>query len=330
MIRVTEKMNQPHIPFIKTGCDLIKGIHRFEHKAMATMFEVLIHHDDAGYARQAAWEAFDELDRIEAVLSRFIENSDISRINNLPANQPLQIGLATFECLQLCSRVYSETDGAFDVTVGYLMDCWLNDDKTIASPSREDVNQARQHTGLHFITLDEDRHTLSLLNSPIRIDFGGVGKGYAVDQMAKLLREWSIDSALIHGGCSSVLALDPPPGRKGWPLTLSSPSDRKKILASLDLHNRALSGSGLQKGPHILNPRTGRPVEGKHAAWACTTDAATADALSTAFIVMSSDEVEKYCLSHRDVLAMLVTEEEGKEERILRFGHWKEDGLNCF
>jgi len=122
---------------------------------------------------------------------------------------------------------------------------------------------------------------------------------------------------------SSVFALGAPPGRKGWPLTLSRPLNPKQTLLSLNLRDQALSGSGLQKGRHIIDPRSARPVQGNLGAWAWAAIAATSDALSTAFMIMSSDEVEKYCLRNQDVLAMILTEEEGRVEAgIQYFGSW--------
>jgi thiamine biosynthesis lipoprotein len=317
---------QPDINIVKDTLDSISDARHSSHEAMATTFGIFILHDDARYAKQAAWAAFDELDRLEAELSRFIENSDISRINNLAANQPLQIGLSAFECLQLSARIYDETDGAFDITIGSLMNCWLNEDKTKRSPSKEQLNKARQRTGTHLFKLDETEHTVELLTDELQIDLGGIGKGYAVDKMAGLLDDWGIDAALIHSGCSSVLAIGTPLGKKGWPVTLSSPAGSKQTLAYLYLRDRAVSGSGLQKGRHIIDPRTARPVAGKSAAWACASDAATADALSTAFMVMSPEQVKQYCLSHSDVLAMIITGEhsaEAQKEKVLRYGHWK-------
>ena len=310
--------------------NLIRGTHRFSHKAMATIFEIFILHEDASYAQQAAYEAFEELDRLEQELSRFIENSDISRINNLDANRPVRVGLAAFECLKHSARIYEDTDGAFDITIGTLLKCWLNQDKTLRIPSEEKLNVARQHTGMHLLQLDEAQHTVRLLTSPVHVDLGGFGKGYAVDVMAELLRDWSIDSALIHGGSSSVLALGTPPGIKGWPLTVSSPSDRKQTLACLHLQEQALSGSGLQKGQHIIDPRTAKPVKGKCAAWASAPNAATTDALSTAFMIMTPDEIKNYCLQHQDVRAMIVlddSEEESEKDKILRYGLWDDDEL---
>jgi len=318
-------MNQPpqETCFVQSDCQSIPGMKRFCHEAMATTFEVIIVYDDDRYARQAAAAAFDEVDRLEGELSRFIENSDITRINNLPANQPLRLGLEAFECLQLSCRIYAQTNGAFDITIGSLLSLWRNEDGTPRTPSQEELNLARQHTGTHLLKLDEDEHTVRLLAAPIQIDLGGIGKGFAVDRMAELLREWSIETALISGGYSSVLALDAPVDTKGWPLTLSNPDNRKQILARPYLQGRALSGSGLQKGQHIIEPRTAQPVKGKCAAWASAPDAATADALSTAFMVMSPDEIRQYCLRHPDVLAMIMLESEGKDaqkDKILHFG----------
>jgi len=322
-------MTQPEseICYLKSDWDSISGIHRFPHQAMATTFEIFIAHEDAQYAQQAAWEAFDELDNIEAELSKFVENSDISRINNLTANKPLPVGLAAFECLQISARIYDETNGAFDVTVGSLLSCWLSENKTARTPSEKELEFARQHTGTNLLKLNETDHTVELLTSPVQIDLGGMGKGYAVDKMAELLRDWSIDTALVHAGFSSVLALGCPSGTKGWPVTLSNPRNRKETLACLSLRHLALSGSGLQKGRHIIDPRTYQPVEGKLAAWASASTATTADALSTAFMVLSPNDVEQYCLNHSDSLAMVILEKSDKEKQrdnILRFGQWNE------
>ena len=325
---MTQVQGESH--FVKSDWDSIAGVRRFSHEAMATTFEVVILHKDGHYAQQAAQAAFDRLDQIEQELSRYIENSDISRINNLAAGQYLRIGLETFECLRLSRRIHSETNGAFDITVGSLMSCWLNPDKTLRVPSKEELNLARRRTGMGLLKLDESQFSVKLLKEHVQVDLGGIGKGYAIDKMVELLREWSIDVALIHGGYSTVLGIGAPKEKQSWPVTLSNPRNLKQTLAMLCLQNRALSGSGLQKGRHIIDPRRQEPVEGRCAAWACACDAATADALSTAFMVMSPDEVKRYCSRHPDVLAMVILEEKRrktKKEKIFHFGPWKKDEL---
>jgi len=316
-------MNQVS-PNIDIAASAIPQMHRFAHKAMATIYEIFIVNDDAGYAHQAAQEAFNELDRLEQELSRFLPNSDIARLNHLAANQPLQLGLEAFECLMLSKRVSEETSGAFDVTIGPLLKCWLNPDKTLRSPSAEELAQARRNIGMQLLELDEAQHTVTLQASPVHVDLGAVGKGYAVDVMANLLREWDIEIALIHGGRSSAFALGSPPEKTGWPLTISNPMHPGQILVHLHLCNQAVSGSGLQKGQHIINPRTGQPLAGKRAAWAIAPDAATTDAVSTAFMIMAPEEIEKYCKQHNEVLALLMTQDENSaQEKFLYFGGWE-------
>jgi len=318
--------HEENTKYIDNPSPVIEGMKRFSHEAMATTYEVIIVHDDTTYSRQAATAAFNEVDRLEAELSRFIENSDVARINNLPANKPLRLGLDTLECLKISNRLYNETNGAFDITIGQLLSFWRNEDGTSRTPSQEELELARQHTGMHLLKLDEDELTVELMSGGVQIDLGGVGKGYAVDKMAELLREWSINIALISGGYSSVLALDAPANVKGWPLSLSNPSNRRQILSRPFLDNRAISGSGIRKGPHIIDPRSMQPVSNKHAAWSSAPDAATADALSTAFMIMTPDEIEQYCKNHEDTMALLIPQEQEKEiqdDKILRFGQWE-------
>jgi thiamine biosynthesis lipoprotein len=320
--------------FVNSNCSSIDGMKRFSHEAMATTFELLIMHEDERYASQAAVAAFDEVDRLERELSRFLENSDVTRINNLPAHQPLQLSLDTFECLKIAERIYAETNGAFDITIGALLKCWRNEDPPKADPrkpSSKEIDYARLHTGTNLLQLNEAEHTIKLSVSGVQIDLGGIGKGYAVDRVAELLRDWSIDVALISGGYSSVLALDAPPGKKGWPLTMTNPSGSKEVLARPFLKNGALSGSGVEKGGHIIDPQTAEPVEGRRAAWSSAPDAATADALSTAFMVMGVDEIEKYYYLHPGMLAMVILDERDEDtskEKILRLGQW-ETFLKC-
>ncbi len=299
----------------------IPNLKRFSHQAMAAIFDIFIIHDDAEYAEQAARTAFDELDGLEQDFSRFIENSDISQINNLSANQTLVIGPTTFKCLQLCKNISKQTNGAFDITIGSLFKLWKKKDE----PSQQQINTALKKTGLNLIKLDEKNHTVKVLTDSIQLDFGGVGKGYAADQMAKILHEWEIDTALVSAGSSTILAIGAPKNKKGWPVTVSNPDNRKEVLAYLHLKNRAIAGSGLEKGRHIIDPRNGKPVKDTIAAWSSAGDAASADALSTAFMVMLPQEVKSYCQKTPSAGAMILprqTNKAGKHNKPLNFGAW--------
>lgn len=313
-------MSKSEVPksFVGDVSSIIPGMQRYSHTAMATTFEIFILHEDDRYARQGAEAAFAEVNRLEREFSRFIENSDISQIGNLYANQSLRLGLDSFRCFSLCERICRETGGAFDVSVGSLMNCWFDKDRKFQHPSKEEIESARLRTGCGIFKLDEEQLSIEVMADEVQIDLGAVGKGYAVDKMGELLREWDITIVLISGGSSSVLALGAPEKLPGWPVTLSSPDNR--VLAKLHLKNRALSGSGLQRGKHIINPHTGKPVEDKLNVWSCTADAATADALSTAFMVMDVKDIERYCQQHKDVQAMIMPT---ADKKILSYGDWR-------
>ncbi len=259
-------------------------VRRFSHEAMATVFEVHAVHPDARYAAQAAQAAFDLVDRLENELSRFRANSDITRVNHLSAGERTRVCPTTLECLVIARHMFDLTGGAFDVSIG---------------------------TGLPSLTFDPGDVTVGATRTGVQVDLGGIGKGYAVDLMSELLEEWGLAHVLIHGGFSSVLALDPPAGRDGWPLTLSDPGAPSRVLARLSARQLALGASGVRKGDHIVHPRTGEPVRGRLAAWVAVprpepvdvrpevgprvAAAAVTDALSTAFMSMSVDDIQELC-----------------------------------
>ncbi len=260
------------------------GLHRFSHGAMATLFEVFTPHADRRYAAQAAQAAFDLLDRLERELSRFVPNSDIARINTLRAGQGTKVGPATMECLAIARHVFELTGGAFDISLG---------------------------TGLPALEV-HDVDWVRAAKDGVQLDLGAIGKGYAVDCMGELLEEWELGPALVHGGFSSVLALDPPDEGGGWPLSMSDPDEPSRLLNRVSATQKALGASGLHKGGHIRDPRTGRPAHGRIAAWAAVprpvrrdgavagvtpsvAAAAVADALSTASMLMTFEAIQALC-----------------------------------
>jgi thiamine biosynthesis lipoprotein len=296
-------------------------VHRFEHRAMATVFEVMIADEDRKFAEGAAYAVFQEIDRLEQELSRFLPNSDIARINNLPANGSVRIGLNAFQCLQLSARYWRETKGAFDVTLGVLVDCWVGKDKSLLHPTPLELAHARNRTGMNLLEFDES--TLSVcVHEPVpRVDLGAIGKGYAVDRAADLLKEWGITSALVHGGASSAYAFGDHPKCLGWPVTLSNPQNPYEVLEEVFLNAKALGGSGIKKGKHIIDPRTGHPARTRRAAWVCSDSATESDAVSTACMIMTTEEIERYVAAQPDVWAMIVEEgREGRADTVLRFG----------
>ena len=293
---------------VDCGSKTIQDAHHFAHEAMATVFEIYITDDDETYARQGAQAAFAEVDRLELEMSRFISNSDISRLNDAVSGETVGLGMDVFECLSRAREMYDKTSGAFDISVGALYSCWLNDDRTLRQPSDEELARACELTGLDHLKLNEEDFSAEVLTEGVQFDLGGIGKGYAAEKMAEILREWSLGQALVLAGASSVLSVSVPEGMTGWPIKLRHPGNREDVLARFELTEGAISGSGNQKGQHIIDVRSveGVPVEGRLAAWAMAPDAVAADALSTAFMMLSAGDIDDYCLANPGTAAIIV------------------------
>ena len=274
------------------------GLRRFSHEAMNTVFEVHVAGADARYGAEAAHAVFALVDRLEGELSRFRHNSDITRINHLAAGERTRVGEAAFECLLIARHLYDLTGGAFDIAIG---------------------------SGLPALALDPESYEVHATADGIRVDLGGIGKGYAIDLAGELLEEWGLERAFVHGGFSSALALEPPGGDDGWPLTLSDPRQPARVFTRLSMRQTALSASGVRKGDHIRDPRTGEPVRGRLAAWVALprppkasidgpadgpriAPGAVADALTTAFMLLPTADIEAICAGSPGLQAWILPE----------------------
>jgi len=283
------------------------AVRRFSHEAMATVFEILIAGKDEAYAGQAARAAFDEIDRIERLFTRFDPSSELCRISRLRPGASLPVGVETVHVLGLASFVQSETGGAFDP----------NYRAAAARPSGRPGREPRplnrllrvEHTGRGFAVT---RMKSGAAGQALDLDLGAVGKGFALDCALGVLRDWAVDNVLLHAGTSTALGHGPGPGGarrgRGWPVGAGATAGKAAGPGRVFLRNGALSGSGTEvKGEHVVDPRTGRPARGHRAAWAAHSSAAASDALSTAFMVMQTGEVANFCGRHPEVWALVKT-----------------------
>lgn len=281
---------------------------------MHTDFQVLIQDPREAYAGQAVREAFGEVDRLENLLSRFIENSEVSQINSLSLGQEIMLDEDTLRCLQIARRAWQLTEGVFDVTVGHVIAAWKEGDVQMAR------SLLTNRPSMEMIELNAQNFTVAVAGGGVSLDLGGIGKGYAVDKIAEVLSEWGLDKALIHSGASSILALNPPVEKNGWPITLTNPVDLKTITR-LEIKNEVLSCSGLQGGEHIIDPFTGLAVADRRACWIrLKENAALADALTTAGMIMPVDQYPFLREALSDMSIMVLITPEGQPPELIRFG----------
>ena len=233
--------------------DLGNSIFSFSYSAMATEFEIVIAQPgmDEAAARSAAQAIFAEIERLEEELSRFRPTSEVWRIGSLRSGQSTIVDLATWDCLALAQAVFKETDGAFDITVGPLMQLWRNQDGTPRTPAAAEIASVRERIGGQLYTLDETALRITVHADKLVLDLGGIGKGYALDQAVRLLDEHGIQHALISAGESTILALGHAPGCAGWPIALHLAEPRDFVLC-----DRALSCSGFASSMRASSSRS--------------------------------------------------------------------------
>ncbi len=234
---------------------------------MATYFEVRIADEGKTYAAQAAQAALDLLDQLESHLSRFRANSDIAQIAQLAPGETLRLSEPAFACLEVAKKMELATRSGFCPTPAAL--------HTQASQPQWD--------------LLPEQLSIRCVRGRLQFDLGAIGKGFALDRMAELLRGWDCHSFLLVAGGSSILAGVAPKDAVGWSCGLGDDHAPQRFF----LTHASLSGSGLAvKGDHILDPRTGGTALRQNRAWALTDTAAESDALSTACMVLSELELE--------------------------------------
>ncbi len=298
--------------------------------AMACRFEILFGSRDR-LKVMVAHRALDEVARLERQMTVFCEESELSSINRSAYQGPVAVEPRLLQLLGHGCDLCRKTGGAFDMTAGPLWRCWGFAQRQGEVPTQEALNRALDSVGSQLLELDEGSGSVRFHHPDLELNLGGIGKGYALDRAAALLRDEGLSNALLHAGHSSILALGNAPGQAGggWPLSLRHPQRRTQSLAQIQLRDRAMATSGVgeqsfraegKRYGHVLDPRTGYPTETNLSATAFARTAAEADALSTAFLVMDLEEVREYCHNDPGVGALLVPASGSGEIEVHRLG----------
>ena len=286
------------------------------------------------HLRSVAEAIIAEVERVEELLSFYRETSDLCELNALAALGPTVADPRLFRLLRQVQVLSEATGGAFDPTIGPLLRCWGFVGNTGSMPTAREIESARAVVGLHHITLDPDAGTVRYDREGVELEFGAIGKGYAIERAVELLRdEYEIDSALIHGGTSTIYAIGAPPGAEAWNVAIQRPyAAAGETVLTLPLRDRAVSVSaphgkwfeqeGRRYG-HILDPRTGYPAAGSVLAVVATDSATESDALSTALLVLGEPGMATVRALRPDAFVLLGSHEESGSLNILQDGPLK-------
>lgn len=259
----------------------------FNHEAMNTTFCLRFRGTDDATARAIARQCFDRLDLIESRLSRFIDGSDVSRINRMRAGETLYLSEECHQCLLLALDAHARTGGLFDITLGARIE---HRKSNAEGPPPAITGSVAIHPDVPAVTCAEPGREL---------DLGGIGKGFALDQVRLLLADWEVEDALLAAGASSLLAIGP----ETWPVDLTGECGARRI----GLSNQALSASGTGiQGSHIIHPagQDAMPAAACARIWVLAPSAALAEIWSTALMLVDPDEIPGIIAGEPEITAV--------------------------
>jgi FAD:protein FMN transferase len=239
--------------------------------AMGSTFSVAAYGPDRESLAATVELALEEARRLDHLLSNYRPESEWSQVNRFAGQREFTVSQELFDLLAACYAYSQKSQGTFDITVGPLMKIWGFYKGSGRMPHRAEIRTAIARIGYQNLLLNPTTRTVRFAKNGLEIDPGGIGKGYAVDRMAEILRRGGIKSALINAGGSSMLAIGNPPGESGWEVKIRDPRDSRKTIHDLRLKDQSMATSGSYEKfftvrrktySHIMDPRTGYPAQG--------------------------------------------------------------------
>ena len=311
------------------GDDGNTRLDRFERSEvhMATGVRVVVYASSQAAATAGIDAAFHRVKELNDILSDYVEESELNRLCRSPSGQPVRLSQELFDVLDRSEFWRRESDGAFDVTAGPIIRLWRQARKTKRLPSPKQIVDAKALLGGDKIALDSKARAAVLPTAGMRIDLGGIAKGYVGDEMLKVLAKHGLNRAMVVLGGDVVLG-DPPPNAKGWTVAIAElVKDRETFSlqrSGLVLANCAASTSGDasqyavidgKRYSHIVDPRTGEAQVGRRQTTIVAKTGMDADALATATTVLGPELGAKLADKHQ-AAALFLSIDDGKRKEI--------------
>jgi FAD:protein FMN transferase len=300
--------------------------------AMACEFEVLLNERQYSQGVEVAVEALDQVGQMEERLSIYRPQSQFSKLNAFASLRPVAVDYHTLEVIQLALDAWQWTAGCYDITAGQLSEIWGFARRQAAMPTTDEIAQALACVGSQHILLDYAAQTVALKLPGLKLNPGGIGKGYALDIAAKHLAQAGIEDYMMHGGLSSIIARGKRRGANSqWTVALKHPWRTEETLETFPLNDAALGTSGAGKQffhfggkrySHLIDPRTGWPADGMMSATVVCPSGAIADALATGLFVMGIQAAIDFCDAHPQIAAIFIYQDPKSGSQQIEHRNW--------
>ncbi|MFN4146555.1 MAG: FAD:protein FMN transferase [Runella sp.] len=299
------------------------SLQRFEYERplMGTAFKLVFYASTEDLAKQASDSTFRRIEYLNGILSDYLDSSEVNRLSSLAGSgKYISVSKDLFSVLEKSQSLSRQTNGAFDVSIGAVVQLWRRAIRRGEYPSKAALKAAQKTVSWKKIHLDPNNQSVNLSQRSTRLDFGGIGKGYAADQALGVLRYFGISSALIDAGGDLTLG-DAPPHKTGWEIEISSGGGDTIATKHVLLARCGVATSGhtyrylMHKGrrySHIVHPRTGVGLTTHTRTTVIAPDGTTADALATAFSVLGIQKGRKIA-SQWPQIAVWLIEAEGQQ-----------------
>ncbi len=265
----------------------------FQESKMGTSWSIVLYATSDVTAQNAAQKAWQEVDRLNDIFSDYEEESEITQLHHASGDSDfIPVSDDLWYLMRWSHKLSHLSEGAYDITISPLSKLWRRAIRQQELPNQKRIDQARQKVGYRSIQYDSLNRSVQLDRAGMKLDFGGIAKGYAVDKVAMILRGYGITRFLIDGG-GDIYAGDPPPNLEHWKVHVQS------IDQTLEICNQAIASSGMiykylvsqgQRYSHIVDPRSGIGVKDARAVNILANDCMIADALATALSVIGIEE----------------------------------------